>query len=169
MNNEAVTISQMNTMKVGETQTLSFTGSATHGGGSCQLSITLDKIPTKDSKFKVVYSIEGGCPQGQTAENSPPSEFPFTIPKEVPNGEATFAWTWFNRIGNREMYLTPTLSLLQKQNFYLANLSPRYMNCAPVTIEGGASDHSEFDKLPDMAIATLKLNNCNTTEGSNYL
>lgn len=28
----------------------------------------------------------------------------FTIPKAAPSGEAVFSWTWFNRLGNREMY-----------------------------------------------------------------
>lgn len=28
----------------------------------------------------------------------------FAIPKEAPGGEAVFAWSWFNRQGNREMY-----------------------------------------------------------------
>src|ERR1700761_9063860 len=52
-------ITQMNNMAVGEDQTLSFDGSAVHGGGSCQLSITTDKVPTASSKFKVIMSMEG--------------------------------------------------------------------------------------------------------------
>lgn len=49
-------------MAVGSQQTLSFTGSAVHGGGSCQLSLTKDLKPTKDTDFRVILSIEGGCP-----------------------------------------------------------------------------------------------------------
>lgn len=28
----------------------------------------------------------------------------FTLPAEAPSGQALFAWNWFNRVGNREMY-----------------------------------------------------------------
>jgi hypothetical protein len=134
----------MNQFKVGDEQTLSFSGSATHNGGSCQLAVTLDKIPTKNSKFKVIHSIEGGCPGV-----SGPSTFKFPVPSELPNGEATFAWTWFNKIGNREMY----------------------MNCAPITVSGGASDNTGFDSLPDMELANIAVGtgaSCKTPESSDY-
>lgn len=137
-------VKTMNNFKVGEQQTLSFSGSAVHGGGSCQLSVTTDKTPTKDSKFKVIHSIEGGCPGVDG-----PATFKFDVPKELPNGEATFAWTWFNKIGNREMY----------------------MNCAPITISGGSDDASAFDKLPDMAVANIQAGSgasCKTPESSDY-
>jgi len=111
-----------NAMAIGATQQLSFAGSATHGGGSCQISLSTDKEPTKDSKFAVIKSIEGGCPGGAnggssaTFEYSIPSKFSylqflqlqeekliFHIDSVAP-GEYTLAWTWFNRIGNREIY-----------------------------------------------------------------
>jgi hypothetical protein len=98
------TVNTMNDWPVGSQQTLSFTGTAVHGGGSCQLSVTTDKEPTKESIWKVIYSIEGGCPaavEGNLDENGPNLDgtFPFTVPPELPNGEMTFAWTWFNKIG----------------------------------------------------------------------
>ncbi|KAF2637988.1 hypothetical protein P280DRAFT_406031 [Massarina eburnea CBS 473.64] len=128
-------------LKVGSNQQVTFEGSTTHGGGSCQLAITMDKTPTKDSKFKVIHSVEGGCPL---------TPIDFSVPAELPNGDATFAWTWFNNIGNREMY----------------------MNCASVKISGGASDNSGFDKLPDMAIANIKVGagvGCTTLEGTDAI
>ncbi|PHH92310.1 hypothetical protein CDD83_8024 [Cordyceps sp. RAO-2017] len=55
-----------NVYKQGSVQALEFVGSAVHGGGSCQVVVTTDLKPTKESKWKVIKSIEGGCPaQGQ--------------------------------------------------------------------------------------------------------
>lgn len=127
--NLGYTVTEMNSMKVGEEQIVKFNGTAVHGGGSCQLSVTTDTEPTKSSKFKVIESIEGGCPGIQGAE-----EFKFTLPDSIPNGKATFAWTWFAKLsGGPEMY----------------------MNCAPIDVTGGASDSSKFDALPDMFVANL--------------
>ncbi|KAI5295803.1 hypothetical protein KEM52_000181 [Ascosphaera acerosa] len=151
--------SQENNYAVGESVTLSFTGSAVHGGGSCQISLTTDKKPTKDSKWKVIHSIEGGCP-ANTAGNLPDENdattFQFKIPDSISPGEYTLAWTWLNRIGNREYY----------------------MNCAPITVEGAKkkrympasaqqarSDLIVLDKrddLPEMFVANI--NGCMTKE-----
>jgi hypothetical protein len=144
------TVNTMNTWPVGSTQKLKIIGTAVHGGGSCQVSVTTDKTPTKDSKWKVIYSIEGGCPMdtlGNLPDDANPDlSFDFSIPSELPNGEMSMAWTWFNRVGNREMY----------------------MACAPVTVSGGASDTKGYDALPDMAIANINVqgNTCKTAEGT---
>jgi len=145
-----------NTMAIGSVQPLKFTGSAVHGGGSCQISVTYDQKPTKSSVFKVIHSIEGGCPMqnitgnnGDDASAVDPDTYSFTIPASLPTGTATLAWTWFNKVGNREMY----------------------MNCAPITITSGSSkreelearnttqlverDMSAFNALPDMFTANL--------------
>ncbi|KAI4138683.1 MAG: hypothetical protein L6R39_006665, partial [Caloplaca ligustica] len=111
---------KQNVMPIGQPQTLSFRGQATHGGGTCQISLTTDKQPTKDSTWKVIETIEGGCPStfpgnvGTDPSGYGADKFQFTIPSQVPPGDYTLAWTWFNKIGNREMY----------------------MNCAPVTVTG---------------------------------
>jgi hypothetical protein len=119
-------------MPIGSSQPLSFTGSAVHGGGSCQISVTYVSPPPKDpSQWDVIYSIEGGCPAKGVAGNLPEnpngdgaSTYTFKIPQGVKtNTPATLAWTWFNKIGNREMY----------------------MNCAPVTFTGGSSKRDSYD------------------------
>jgi hypothetical protein len=94
-------ISRVTKMKVGDSQTISFAGTAVHSGGSCQLSLTPGFRPTVDSDFKVILSIEGGCPglNGQT------TSYDYKIPEEVPNGNYSFGWTWYNNIGNREIYM----------------------------------------------------------------
>lgn len=132
--NLGFTVSKMNSMAVGEKQTLSFKGSAVHGGGSCQLSITTDTEPTANSVFKVIKSMEGGCPGVDG-----PSTFDFELPSSIPNGKATFAWTWFAKLsGGPEMY----------------------MNCAPIEVTGGASDKSGFNALPDMLVANIATSSC---------
>ncbi|KAH7374204.1 hypothetical protein BKA64DRAFT_688926 [Cadophora sp. MPI-SDFR-AT-0126] len=157
-----------NTWPLGSTQSLAFTGSATHGGGSCQVSISYDEAPTKDSTWKVIHSIEGGCPikgvagnNGDNANAVNPDTYSFTVPSNLPTGTAVMAWTWFNKIGNREMY----------------------MNCAPITLTSGSSkrnDESEietrnatqlmerdtaaFDALPNMFVANIPSSDCITVD-----
>ncbi|KAL8919551.1 MAG: hypothetical protein Q9208_006743 [Pyrenodesmia sp. 3 TL-2023] len=110
-----------NVMPIGVPQTLSFKGSAVHGGGSCQISLSKDAKPTKESKWMVIHSIQGGCPAkaagnlGDDANANVAAQFQYKIPPGIAPGEYTLAWTWFNKIGNREMY----------------------MNCAPITVTGG--------------------------------
>jgi hypothetical protein len=76
------------TYEAGKAYTMQLKGSATHGGGSCQLSMSFDG----GYDFRVIRSIEGGCP---TAMN-----YTFTVPKEIgqriANKRTTglFAWTW---------------------------------------------------------------------------
>ncbi|KAF8847900.1 hypothetical protein BDZ45DRAFT_306588 [Acephala macrosclerotiorum] len=161
-----------NSMALGSTQSLAFTGSATHGGGSCQVSITYDQAPTTSSTWKVIHSIEGGCPikgvagnNGDSASAVDPDTYSFTIPTSLPTGNATLAWTWFNKIGNREMY----------------------MNCAPVSLTASSSKRSDedelmarnytmlmerdtaaFNALPDMFVANIN-NGCGTQDSTDLL
>ncbi|KAI1638262.1 hypothetical protein F4809DRAFT_266258 [Biscogniauxia mediterranea] len=102
-------------MAIGEDQTLSFIGKAVHGGGSCQLSLT-EENPTKDSKWQVIHSIEGGCPaRNQKGNLDGPNKdiYTFQIPEGIAPGSYTFAWTWQARIGGQPEF---------------------YMNCAPITV-----------------------------------
>jgi hypothetical protein len=160
-----------NTMALGSTQKLAFTGGATHGGGSCQVSITYDKAPTTSSTWKVIHSIEGGCPikgvagnNGASASDVDPDTYSFTVPTSLPTGTAVLAWTWFNKVGNREMY----------------------MNCAPITLTASSSKRSEddltdgnytmlmerdttaYNALPDMFTANIN-NGCATISDTDLL
>ncbi|KAH9809323.1 hypothetical protein Tdes44962_MAKER06184 [Teratosphaeria destructans] len=142
---------------------------AVHGGGSCQISITYetDASKLKDPKnWFVIYSIEGGCPSNthqnldgtyQGPEGSytgalqcsdPKSNgvdcinsFNFTIPKGVRDGHAIMSWTWFNTVGNREIY----------------------QNCINADLTGG--DGSEMEEFPTMFVANLEsVDTCPTTQ-----
>ncbi|KAL1837658.1 hypothetical protein VTJ49DRAFT_3534 [Mycothermus thermophilus] len=128
-------------MKKGEPQKMSFKGGASHGGGSCQISITYDDPPTKDSVWKVIHSIQGGCPArkgddhiGGDAGMLGSDSYDFQIPDIVPDGSATLAWSWINRLGGVPEF---------------------YMNCAPINITGGGGDASGLNSLPDMFVANL--------------
>lgn len=58
---ESLKISRAATeMVIGEDQTVSFEGTAVHGGGSCQFALAEGLEPTKDTPWKVIHSVEGG-------------------------------------------------------------------------------------------------------------
>ncbi|KAI2478636.1 hypothetical protein Ptr902_10249 [Pyrenophora tritici-repentis] len=145
-------VTQMNYWTAGEAQTIRFLGSAVHGGGSCQFSVSEDLEPTKSSQWKVVYSVVGGCPASVEGNlpGGPASHVADTVevvlPKEMPSGKYTFAWTWFNRQGYREMY----------------------MNCAPITVRGGGNNATFLASLPDMFVANLPSSACSTMENFDY-
>jgi hypothetical protein len=149
-------VDQLNVYEAGSTQELNFKGVSVYAGGSCQVSMTTDLQPTKDSVWKVIKSIEGGCPaQGAVGNleyssgdpyNTPvPFAYNFTVPDLAP-GQYTLAWTWFNKVGNREMY----------------------MNCAPLEVTGGSGSIG-LDTLPDMFVAHLSDVDCMVPEGGDLV
>ncbi|KAI1777986.1 hypothetical protein F4818DRAFT_439305 [Hypoxylon cercidicola] len=134
-----------NTMAVGETQTLSFKGSAVHGGGSCQLAVTDDLQPSVSTSWKVIQSIEGGCP---SKSGSGPDTYDFEIPDSFKPGKYVFAWTWISKLAGQPEY---------------------YMNCAPITVTGGKSKRSNNEtelvsrdsEFPELFVANLAtINDC---------
>ncbi|KAK4694702.1 hypothetical protein P7C71_g2923, partial [Lecanoromycetidae sp. Uapishka_2] len=161
-------ISQWNIMPVNSVQTISFQGQATHGGGACQISLTRDTPPTANSVFKVIKSIEGGCPStnpgnvGTDPFGYGADEFNFTIPNAITPANYTLAWTWFNKIGDREMY----------------------MNCVPITVTSSSGSKKRhlhrrrhgiveqrtdaMDGLPDMFRANSG-NGCSTAPSGTVL
>jgi hypothetical protein len=76
------------TYEAGGTYPMQLEGSATHGGGSCQLSMSFDG----GMEFKVIKSMEGGCPEQKN--------YTFTVPEQLGKGlkgkraQGLFAWTW---------------------------------------------------------------------------
>ena len=127
------------TYMTGSTYNMTLAGSATHGGGSCQLSLSYDNGAT----FRVIKSMIGGCPLTST--------YDFTIPTYAPPGTALFAWTWQNFEGNREFYMN-----CAEVNIVAATASRRKKRQA----------YSSFDQLPYIWKANLPgINDCVTTEG----
>lgn len=131
----------------GSVQPLQLIGSAVHGGGSGQMAITYDTTPTKNSVFRTMTSWEGNHPVQADGNLTPdPAHvlplLHFTVPAGLPAGKAVVAWVWWNRIGNREMY----------------------MQCATVEISGSETSSAAFDSLPTMFRANSG-NGCTVPEG----
>ncbi|KAG6003715.1 hypothetical protein E4U21_001768 [Claviceps maximensis] len=124
----------------GQPQSLTITGGASHNGGSCQASLSFDSGKT----WKVIHSWIGNCPAAGE------SKFQFTVPSDAPAGPALFAWTWFNQVGNREMY----------------------MNCASINLTGGGKKRrgntQSLQSRPDMFVANVG-KGCGTSEGSDLM
>jgi len=158
---------QVTHLVAGTPMLLNFTGSAVHGGGSCQLSITYDWPPPSDkARWKVIHSIIGGCPASAAGnlgygaastdghgryyprycDSSHDTEclkhYRVPVPRSLKNGDATLAWTWLNKLGNREFY----------------------MNCAPVTISNGSDDDAFTQSLPGLFTANIP-GECTTGKG----
>ncbi|KAK3366524.1 hypothetical protein B0H63DRAFT_504698 [Podospora didyma] len=135
------------TFAPGSAHNFTIVGGAAHGGGSCQASLSYDGGKT----FTVISSIVGGCPLS--------ANFPFTIPADAQTGDAIFAWTWFNNLGNREMY----------------------MNCAAVTIGSESrgkreepsswveiEERSAYSRRPQIFVANTD-NGCTTVDSADVL
>lgn len=69
----------------GSTQSYTVAGSAVHGGGSCQVSLSYDGGKT----FTAIHSFIGSCPLNDG------EKFSFTVPSDAPTGAAVFGWTWY--------------------------------------------------------------------------
>ncbi|ROW07485.1 hypothetical protein VPNG_07122 [Cytospora leucostoma] len=144
-----------NTMVAGEAQTLSFKGSAVHGGGSCQLAITNDMQPSASTSWRVILSIESGCP---STDGTNPSTYNYTIPAETEPGQYSFAWTWISKLAGQPEY---------------------YMNCAPITVTASSSSKAKrhdvsleprADSYPELFVANLEsINSCKTTSGTDVV
>ena len=130
------------TYATGSTYNMSLAGTATHGGGSCQLSLSYDNGAT----FQVIKSIIGGCPLT--------TAYDFTVPSDAPAGEALLVWTWQNLIGNREYYMNcAEVRIISGHQKRKKKKSPPHH-----AFKG-------FHHLPDIWKANLKgINDCVTEE-----
>ncbi|KAI1814486.1 hypothetical protein GGS20DRAFT_548444 [Poronia punctata] len=146
-----------NKMEIGKPQTITFDGSAVHGGGSCQLALTSDPQPSISTSWQVILSIEGGCPT-KSGGGGGTDEYEFTIPDGIKPGDYVFAWTWISKLSGTQEF---------------------YMNCAPVSITGGSSSKrqvynnetmelfSRDSDFPELMVANLEtVNGCKSTLSS---
>ena len=86
------------TLTPGRPYTIRLGGSASHMGGSCQISMSYDG----GDSFAVIHSIIGGCPLTPS--------YTFDVPNDLPAAsQVLLAWSWQNRAGNREMVGQPSM------------------------------------------------------------
>lgn len=136
-----------NTYAAGSSQSLSFKGSAVHGGGSCQLALTNDMQPSASTDWRVILSIESGCP---TTDGTTAATYNWTVPADLEPGQYSFAWTWISKLAGQPEY---------------------YMNCAPITVTAAttrraraASARRALSSYPELFVANLDaINSCKTT------
>lgn len=142
-----------NEYTAGESLTMSFKGSAVHGGGSCQVALSTDMQPSQTTRWSVILSIEGGCP---TKDGTTAGTYDVTIPSDIPAGTYSYAWTWTSKESGTQEY---------------------YMNCAPVTIKAASGSKKRstnlrarsdaLDSYPPLAVYNLAdLNSCKSTLSS---
>lgn len=125
----------------GSTYEMTLAGTATHLGGSCQISLSYDNGAT----FRVIKSMIGGCPLT--------SSYNFTVPSYAPSGSALLAWSWQNFEGNREFYMNCA-------QVDIHSLLTRRKRKRQAEIS--------FDQLPYIWKANLEgVNECATTEAEN--
>ncbi|KAH7102921.1 hypothetical protein BKA62DRAFT_79176 [Auriculariales sp. MPI-PUGE-AT-0066] len=85
----------VDTVQAGSNYTVQLSGGAVHDGGSCQFSFSYDG----GNSWGVVHQIVGNCPISD-------QQFSVPIPAELPPAkDVLLAWSWFNKVGNREMYM----------------------------------------------------------------
>ncbi|KAJ4381354.1 hypothetical protein N0V86_003703 [Didymella sp. IMI 355093] len=133
------------TYEAGSKHTMKLRGSATHGGGSCQMSLSCDD----GKEFRVIESMMGGCPLSNS--------YDFTVPPDVPAAEkCLLAWTWFNKIGNREMYM----------NCAVVNITNKKMSKRDTQVSAAKA----LTKYPDLFVANLaNINSCKVPETTDVI
>ncbi|KAJ1975114.1 hypothetical protein H4R35_003296 [Dimargaris xerosporica] len=84
------------TYTAGETVVMKFNDGATHKGGHCEFSLSVD-----DKVFVAIRTILKDC-----FVNDEGTNIKIQIPENAPTLKgATLAWTWVNAEGNREFYM----------------------------------------------------------------
>ncbi|KAF1836890.1 hypothetical protein BDW02DRAFT_203230 [Decorospora gaudefroyi] len=140
------------TYEAGGTYNMTLKGGATHGGGSCQLSLSCDG----GVNFKVCKSIVGGCPLQ--------SQYEFTVPSELGRlGKTTclLAWTWFNKVGNREMYMNCTVVDIVPPGTKRSKYQPSHNLAVRDTARVNAVAQASLATYSDMFVANLaSINKC---------
>ncbi|KAJ9071932.1 hypothetical protein DSO57_1032350 [Entomophthora muscae] len=84
----------VNEVEAGGTLMTEFAGEADHEGGHCEFSLSYG-----GDDFVVIHTIIADCLANGVRS------YEIEIPESAPAGTATLSWTWYNKIGEREMYM----------------------------------------------------------------
>ncbi|RXK42349.1 hypothetical protein M231_00339 [Tremella mesenterica] len=144
LNSSSSLLSPKATLNPGQPFTFDIMGTATHGGGSCQVSLSYDMGVT----WSVIYSHMGGCLIDGMSTT-------ITIPEEAPSGEAIFSWGWFNLLGNREMYHNCAIVTVTDTEDTNTQSTKRKRSST------GLNDKTNF---PEPFVANAGVNDCHTIE-----
>ncbi|KAJ1651170.1 hypothetical protein IWQ61_008206 [Dispira simplex] len=82
-------------VQAGSSLTVNFETTAIHDGGHCEFSLSYDDGET----FVAIHTILNTCFLSGKSFN-------VIFPKDAPDGKAIFSWSWVNKSGNREFYMT---------------------------------------------------------------
>jgi hypothetical protein len=115
-----------------------------HYGGSCQVGFSIDQ----GKSFHVATSFEGDCPHRNGGQIPSNQEFPFTVPLDIPTGEAIFAWAWNNR--EQEFFM----------NCAVVNITQFQGESSPIT-ERDVEEGTSFFQRPGFLVADIG-NGCET-------
>lgn len=114
---------------------MTITGYTVHNGGSCQASVSLDHGRT----WKALHSYIGNCPFAGD------SQYNFTLPGDTPAGDMLFAWTWFNQVKNREMYMNCAVVNVTESNRSEAHGAKSLTSRPPMFVANIGNDICTFE------------------------
>ncbi|XTI90768.1 lytic polysaccharide monooxygenase [Cenococcum geophilum] len=113
---------------------------------------TLNNNPLNNTGDDFPCNIIGGCPSNITGNlianinGNGAAVFQYTLPKGMLNNQYTLGWTWFNKVGNREIYI----------------------NCTLITVTSGGNDNLVIEKLLNIFVANIPFKTYNIPENFNY-
>lgn len=139
----------------GSSYNLTLSGSVVHGGGSCQISLSYDN----GTSFKVIKSLIGGCPLTST--------YNFTIPRDAPRGHPLLAWSWQNKLGNREFYMNcAAVEIVSGRQVRRWASDEDCLSLTLRSVRYSQSNTTDISSLPNLWIAIIhSINACKTVEG----
>ncbi|KAF9143017.1 hypothetical protein BG015_000574 [Linnemannia schmuckeri] len=85
--------------RAGDTIQTAYSIGSAHGGGHCQWALSYDGEKT----WVVIKTMIRTCLQ-VTPETQANYRIPVQLSKDLPSGNVTFMWLWYNAIGQRELY-----------------------------------------------------------------